>query len=469
MTITMPHDWYPRDYQLPALQALDEGCRRVIMLWHRKAGKDTTALNWVAARMMDEPISCLYMLPEFGQAKRIIMRELNDRGQTYLDQAFPKEIRAGEPNTQEGFLRLKSGSVLQLGGFDTIDRYIGAGPRLVVMSEYALSPHAERAWQLLQPILLRNGGTAIFPYTPRGPNHGLKLYETGVKNPGDCFVSKLGCDETGITVTTAGGEVISLPEAVRRDVESGQIDEEFARQEFYCDFTSPNSGSYYGRMLDMAERQGRITNVAWDPALPVYTWWDIGFDDATAIWFVQAHRGGELRAIDYLEDEGKPLSFYLGKLNDRRADGWMFEQRGQLVPHDFAAKHFTTGTSAEQAARELGWRMTVVPATGVQEGIDAVRRVLPRFWFDAARCEIGLKRLRMYSKAWSKQLQRFTGPLHDANSHCADAFRTGVNGMRLAGMHMAPNVTQAMADGERRHMRSYHQTQAATDFSVWDR
>jgi hypothetical protein len=414
-----------------------------------------------------EPVSVLYMLPEFGQAKRIIMRELNDKGQTYIDQAFPEILRAGPPNTQEGFLRLVNGSVLQLGGFDTIDRYIGAGPRLVVMSEYALSPHAPRAWQLLQPILLRNGGTAIFPYTPRGPNHGLELYETGLRNPSEWFVSKLACDQTGIDVTTAKGDVITLAQAVKRQVESGDIDEEFARQEFYCDFTSPNSGSYYGRMLDMAESQGRITSVQWDPALPVYTWWDIGWSDLNAIWFVQHHRGGELRCIDYLEDEGKPLSYYLGQLNDRKALGWMFEPRGQLVPHDFGSHEYTLGTTPEQAARELGWRMTVVPASDVMHGIDAVRRILPRCWFDATKCAVGLKRLRMYTKKWSQQLLRFTDPLHDSNSHGADAFRCGVMGMRLAGMHLAPNITQAMRDGERRHLRGTMPVVAPADFSVW--
>jgi hypothetical protein len=220
-------------------------------------------------------------------------------------------------------------------------------------------------------------------------------------------------------------------------------------------------------MLDMAESQGRITTVQWDPALPVYTWWDIGWSDLNAIWFVQHHRGGELRCIDYLEDEGKPLSYYLGQLNDRKAMGWMFEPRGQLVPHDFGSHEYVLGTTPEQAARDLGWRMTVVPASDVMHGIDAVRRILPRCWFDATKCAKGLERLRMYTKKWSQQLLRFTDPLHDANSHGADAFRTGVMGMRLAGMHLAPNVSQALLDGERRHLRGTMPVVAPTDFNVW--
>lgn len=459
--IVIPHNWAPRDYQLPALRALDSGCKRALLLWHRKSGKDTTALNWVAKTMVQRPTSVLYMLPEFGQAKRIVMRELNDRGETYLDQAFPKAIRAGEPNTQEGFLKLFNGSVLQLGGFDSIDRYIGAGPKIVIMSEYAVSPHAERAWQLLQPILLRNGGTALFPYTPRGKNHGLKLYEAARNNP-DWHCSKLTVDDTRLTSEDGA----PLSDLVLRDIERGVLDEEYARQEFWCSFEAPNSGSYFGRMLEQAEAQGRICAVPWDPSLPVYTWWDIGTDDANVIWFVQAHRGGELRFIDYLEDEGQPLSYYLDALNTRRADGWRFEPTGQLVPHDFASREYVTGESPEQAARKMGWRMTVVPATSVQEGIDAVRRVLPRCWFDGERCKVGLDRLRNYTKRWSAELQRFAGPLHDANSHAADAFRTGVMGMRMAGMHIAKNVTQAEHEGRMAH-QPLRPFVAAVDFNVW--
>ena len=458
--IRMPYQWAPRGYQLPALQRLDSGCKRALLMWHRRAGKDAMTLNWCAKTMATAPTSVLYLLPEFKQAKRVLFRELNSEGKRHIDQAFPAAIVTGS-NETEGVIKLWNGSVFQIGGFDTIDSYVGVGPKIVVMSEYAVSQHGPRAWQLLQPILLANGGTAIFPYTPRGKNHGRDLFETAKNNP-DWFCSKLTVEQTNLTLPDG----LRLEDAVRRDIENGTLDEEFARQEFWCSFEAPNSGSYYGRMLEQAEAQGRICAVPWDPSLPVYTWWDIGTDDANVIWFVQAHRGGELRFIDYLEDEGQPLSFYLDALNERRKMGWKFEPTGQLVPHDFASREYTTGESPEQAARKMGWRMTVVPATGVQEGIDLVRRVLPRCWFDEVRCKVGLDRLRNYTKRWSAELQRFAGPLHDASSHAADAFRTGCMGMRRAGMHIARNVTEAQRDGAMAHqpMRPFV---AATNFSVW--
>lgn len=462
--IRMPHNWEPRDYQLPALRALDSGCRNALLMWHRRAGKDALALNWVAKTMAPKPTSVLYLLPEVKQAKRVLFKELNSEGKRHVDQAFPREI-VTNINEQDGFIRLWNGSIFQIGGFDTIDSYVGVGPKVVVFSEYAVSKHGLRAYQIIQPILLNNGGITIFCYTPRGKNHGRDLFDTASKAR-DWFVSKLTVDDTGLTVPSDQGQQELLVDAVRRSIDDGTFDEEYARQEFWCSFEAPNSGSYYGRMLEQAEAQGRICAVPWDPSLPVYTWWDIGTDDANVIWFVQAHRGGELRFIDYLEDEGQPLSYYLDALNSRRADGWRFEPLGQLVPHDFASREYVTGESPEQAARKMGWRMTVVPATSVQEGIDAVRRVLPRCWFDAERCKVGLDRMRNYTKRWSPELQRFAGPLHDANSHAADAFRTGVMGMRMAGMHIAKNVTQAEYEGRMAH-QPLRPFVAAVDFNVF--
>lgn len=435
----MPNEWEPRPHQLGALGALDSGCRRVVLLWHRRAGKDAMTVNWCAKTMATTPTSVLYLLPEFKQAKRVLWREIDpSTGKTHIDQAFPAAIREGEGNKTEGFLRLFNGSVLQLGGFDTIDSYVGIGPRVVVFSEFAVSQHAMRAWQLVLPMLLMNGGTAIFPYTPRGKNHGKELYDLAERSP-DWFCQKLTIDETRIVA----------PEVIKAEINSGSFTEDYARQEFWCSFEAPNSGSYYGRLIEAAEAEGRLTDVDWKPELPVCTWWDIGVSDATAIWFIQPERSGRIRVIDYYEAEGEGLAHYLDQLERRRAKGWMFDAGGQYVPHDFASREFSAGKSPQGVAREMGWRMTVVPAGDIQHGIDNVRRVLPRCYFDKTRCAPGLNHLREYRKRWSDQLQTFLGPLHDSHSHAADAFRTGVNGMRDAGFAMAPNPSQA-ALNERR-------------------
>jgi phage terminase large subunit len=401
------------------------------------------------------------MFPELGQGIRALFNELNSTGKTHIDQAFPVGLLKGKPDKQSGVVRLDNGSILQVGGFDSIERYIGSGPSVVVMSEAATSVHAERAWQLVQPILLNNNGIAIFPYTPRGAGFGKDLYDMAVKSP-DWHCTKLTVDDTKIILPDGK----RLLDEVQRSIIEGEMDHDFAQQEFWCSFTAPNTGVYYARQLETAEREGRITAVPHDPGLPVYTWWDIGTHDSTAIWFAQAHRGGELRLIDYYEASGQSLSHYLDVLNTKRMQGWAFEPRGQLVPHDFGNHEFSTGMTRMQHAQQMGWRMTVVPRpVSVEDGIDAVRRVLPRCWFDRERCAAGLVHLREYTKQFSKALQMFTGPKHDVHSDSADAFRTGIIGMKLAGMHVAKNVTQAQREG--RMGGGPRPVVVATDFSVW--
>ncbi len=462
IAIRMPHEWEPRSYQIPALAALDQGCRRVLLLHHRRSGKDACALNWVAKRMATKPTSCLYMFPELGQGIRALFNELNSTGKTHIAQAFPEALLASKPDKQSGVVRLGNGSILQVGGFDSIDRYIGSGPSIVVMSEYATSTYAAPAWQLLQPILLNNNGVAIFPFTPRGAGAGKDLYDLVKDNP-EWHCTKLTVDQTNIVLPDGQ----RLADVVREEIRKGDLDNDFAQQEFWCSFTAPNTGVYYARQLEAAEREGRITAVPHDPELPVYTWWDIGYNDVNAIWFVQAHGGGEIRCIDYYESAGQDLGHYLEVLNRKRMQGWAFEPRGQLVPHDFGITEYSTGMTRVQTAQKLGWRMTVVPRpNSVDDGIDAVRRVLPRCWFDRECCAVGLVHLGEYTKMFSKQLQMFTGAKHDVHSNGADAFRTGVMGMRLAGMHIAKNVTQAQLEGSM--TRGYGRpVVAATDFSVW--
>jgi phage terminase large subunit len=457
--ITMPaNGWLPRRHQLAFFRALDAGVKRHVLVWHRRAGKDSCAINWAASEMADRPTSVLHLLPELTQAKRVLWREVDkETGLTHIKQAFPEPLLQ-QVNESEGFLRLKNGSIYQVGGFDRIDSYVGIGPQVVIMSEYAISPHAERAWNLLTPILRANDGVAIFAFTPRGHNHGKALFDAASKAEG-WFVSRLSIDDTGLVPV----------EAIKADIDAGLVDEETARQEWWVSWEAPNTGSYYGRAIEKLEAAGQVTDLAWEPSMPVYTAWDIGVSDATAIWFFQPYKTGWVNVIDYHEGEGEGLPHYLSLLNDRKAAGWTFDPRGQLVPHDFAARDFTSGEAPTQAAQRLGWRMTVVPLHDREHGIDAVRRLLPKCRFDRTRCAKGLERLKLYRKQWSKQLQVFTGPLHDVNSNGSDAFRYLAMGLRQAGFQTASSAR--VAEIQARDERPFAQAGvvvARTDWSAFD-
>jgi hypothetical protein len=199
------------------------------------------------------------------------------------------------------------------------------------------------------------------------------------------------------------------------------MSEDHYAQEFECSWTAAIQGAYYGRLVEAAERDGRVTRVPYDPALPVETWWDLGIGDATAIWFAQRLRSGEVHLIDYYEASGEALAHYVQQIQSRP---WVWGDH--VLPHDVRARALQTGRTTEEAFRELGLKPVVQAAHKIEAGIEAVRVLLPRCWFDAERCRRGLDCLRQYRKTWDDARQIFADrPLHDFTSHGSDAFRYG--------------------------------------------
>lgn len=433
MTIEVPHNWQPRPYQMPAWSALEGGCRRAILVWHRKAGKDLLALNWTVTQAVERVGVYWHVFPTARQGRKIVWDGVTKDGRTFLDH-WPRELVARKSDT-EMKLKLRNDSVWQVVGSDNYDEaLIGGNPVGLVMSEYALQNPS--CWDFLRPVLAENGGWAIFPYTPRGRNHGHKLFEMARKNP-DWFAERLGASMTG-AVSRA---------AIEAERAAGMPDE-LIEQEFECSFEASMVGSYYGKLMSAAEAQGRITSVPYDPLLEVETWWDIGVHDATAIWFVQ-RAGRETRLIDYYEAAGVGLDHYVKVLRERD-----YAYARHIAPFDIEVKEFGSGRTRLEQAASLGVRFRVAPRVPQADGINAVRTLLPSCWFDATRCEKGIEALRMYQKEWDEERKVFNdAPLHDWTSHACDAFRYGALMQRgkPAGFAPAPNgglrtFTAASAD-----------------------
>jgi hypothetical protein len=210
--------------------------------------------------------------------------------------------------------------------------------------------------------------------------------------------------------------------------------EEMIQQEYFCSFDAPFVGSYYGPQMLAAEKQGRILDmIPYDSKLPVHTWWDIGVDDSTTIWFVQMY-GMEIRLIDYYENSGEGLGHY-AKVLSGQARG--YEHMGEyfygshLGPHDIEVRELGTGKSRREVAKSLGIRFNVAKVHEIMDGIEMVRTTLSRCYFSKLRCERGIEALRQYRKKWDENNKVFLNhPLHDWTSHAADSFRTGAMGMR---------------------------------------
>jgi hypothetical protein len=409
--------WKPRDYQLPVWRYFENGGKRAVCVWHRRAGKDEFCLHLAAVKAQERPATYWHMLPEAAQARKAIWEAVNPHsGKRRIDEAFPRALRA-TTREHEMLIRFRNGSTWQVVGSDNYDSLIGSPPAGVVFSEYALADPS--AWNFIRPILAENGGWAVFIYTPRGPNHGQDLYQYAKADPA-WFAELLTVDDTGAIAP----EVLAQE---KRELLAthGAHGEALFRQEYYCSFTAAIIGAYYGREMEQAEAGGRIAANVYDPALAVHTAWDLGLSDHTAIWFFQ-QSGFDIRVVDYYAASGFGLDHYARVLQDR---GYTYGRH--LWPHDGARGELGTGKTLRETAAGLGFAATIVKRLPVEDGVNAVRKILPRCWFDREKCAEGLKALRQYRRQWDDARKVFyERPLHDWCSHPADAFRTLAVGLQ---------------------------------------
>lgn len=183
-------------------------------------------------------------------------------------------------------------------------------------------------------------------------------------------------------------------------------------------FLASSEGLYYGSQMVLARAERRIGSVPHDAHVSCFTAWDLGYNDATAIWIYQ-FVGKEIHLIEYIEDFGKPLTHYLEVLSKKT-----YTYSKHFVPHDASAHELSTGLSRVEVARGLGFTFTVANRLPVMEGIDAARAVFNRCWFDESRCGKGICALENYKKEWNERLGCWDSkPLHNFASHGADAFR----------------------------------------------
>lgn len=351
------------------------------------------------------------MLPEAAQARKAIWDAVNPHtGIRRIDEAFPLELRESTRD-HEMSIRFKSGSLWQVVGSDNFNSLIGSPPAGVIFSEWSIAKPS--AWAYLRPILAENGGWALFIYTSRGHNHGYKLLKSAEKS--GWFTQLLTVEET----KAISDEVLEneRQEYTREyGVDQGEA---LFMQEYFCDFNAPILGAYYGR--EMRKAEGRITKVAYDPEVPVHTAWDLGYTDDTAIWFYQVVRG-EIHVLECHVSSGHPLEFYSALVK-----GKPYKYGFHYLPHDARAKTLASGGKSieEQMWEQLGNKeVCIVPNLGIEDGIQAARRILPRCWFDEEKCADGLEALRQYQREWDEDKKVFRErPRHDWTSHAADAFR----------------------------------------------
>lgn len=439
MDVELPHGWNPRPYQRQSWEAWEQGVKRLLLVWHRRAGKDDVALNMAAVAAHQRVANYWHCLPLYEQARKAIWEAINPHtGRRRIDEAFPPALRKRTDNGSMT-IEFKSGSIWRVVGSDNPDSLVGAPPAGIVFSEWALANPS--AWGYLAPILAENGGWAVFITTPRGRNHVKSMLDMARSNP-QWFAEVLTPTETGFPIDRVEEQRHEYHAIFGADAGDALID-----QEYWCSFEAAVLGAYWGKEMLRAEREGRICDVPYDPDVPVQTAWDLGVGDSTAIWFFQVLHGG-VNIIDHYEANGKGADHYAQVLYEKAlAHGeWRdfvtfggelresalkegdtalgYKYGTHWIPHDGKVKEWGTGKTRVETLLALKVTPRVVPLSSVDDGINAARRLLPTCRFDRQRCAKGLEALREYRREWDDQKKVFKdAPLHNWTSHSADAFR----------------------------------------------
>lgn len=415
-TVTLPHHYEPRPYQIPLLAAMDSGCKRAVQVWHRRAGKEKTDLAGIVVKKMMERVGTyFYVFPTFVQGRKVLWDGADRDGFRFIDH-IPKEL-IENINSTEMKVRLVNGSLLQVIGSDKFDSVMGTNPIGIVFSEYSLQDPV--CWGYFRPILAENGGWALFNFTPRGENHAYQLYELAKANPYDPVTNPLGWFVSLLTVQDTQAVPAAVLEQERLETIRLDGNDAIHQQEYYCSFTAPIAGGYYAAQIARAYRDGRVGPVPHETRLAVDTWWDLGLNDRMAIWFTQAV-GQEIRVIDYMEGTGQGLPFYIGKLQQK---GYVYGRH--TAPHDIEVRELTNGKTRRDTAEALGIKFEVAPKIAVLEGIDACRGLFDKCYFDADKTREGINALKNYVKQYDEKRKTFlNAPYHNWASNGADAFRT---------------------------------------------
>lgn len=376
-----------------------------------------------AAFMSRDPMPLYgFVAPFRSQAKSVVWEYLK----------FYSQPIAADSNESELTVTLLNGSKIRLFGADNADAIRGLGFSGIYMDEFG--DFKPSVWgNVIRPALSDRQGWAVFGGTPKGKNQFWDIRQTAAKLKDEWFLLELPASKSGLL---PDGELA----AARAQLSKDQYD-----QEYECSFEAAILGAFYGEDLREATDEGRICKVDYQPEVPVHTAWDLGYRDDTAVWWYQVIRG-EIHVLDYYAVSGANIDELGAVVNSKP-----YRYGKHYLPHDARAKTLASGGKSviEQMAEHLGINnMAIVPDLSVQDGIQAVRQMLPQTWFDEERCFDGVEALRQYQREYDEDKKAFRQtPRHDWTSHPADAMRMLAIAWRIEPKVKPPDVIKPLMVG----------------------
>jgi len=264
------------------------------------------------------------------------------------------------------------------------------------------------SWNVLIPTIRKEKSEIWVSFNPE-----LETDETYqrfvVYPPADCISIKINWSDNPWFPETLRLEKDGLKD---RDLEAyNQVWEGLCRQSV--------DGAIFGKELQQAELDGRITRVPYDPTKPVHAIFDLGWADSTSIWFLQ-FVGMETRLIRYLEDSQKTITHYMATM---QTFGYVYDTI--WLPHDAGNQTLAAaGRSIGDIVRNAGFKTHILPRVPIIDSINAGRSIFPTCYFDRDNAADGINCLRHYRFEVDPATGQFgKTPLHDHYSHGADAFR----------------------------------------------
>lgn len=380
-----------------------------VIVAHRRAGKTVATIN----QIVRSALTCPHPEPRTGYVAPLY-KQAKDVAWTYLKR-FTAPIPGAQAHESELRVDLPNGGRVRLYGADNPDGMRGIYLDDCVLDEFA-DMRARMLPEIIRPALSDRRGSLTIIGTPRGHNEFYAIAQQAIRDP-EWYSLMLKASETGLVTQEELDSARKLMTA-----------EQYA-QEYECSFEAAITGAYWGKEMAAAEADGRIGDVPLDLEQDVWTAWDLGVRDATAIWFFQILAGG-LHVVDYYEASGVGLDHYADVLRER-AEGGGYRCGPCLVPHDARVKEWGSGRTRIEQMEALGLAPQLVPDHRLMDGIGAVRETLARVRFDRERCADGIEALKQYRADYDEERKVLKPtPRHDWTSHAADAFRYLAMGWR---------------------------------------
>lgn len=375
--------------------------RYKVMYGGRGGAKSHAIARTLLVMAMNKPLRII--------CAREIQKSIKDSVHTLLADIIRAHGLTGFYEIQETVIKGRNGSEFKFRGlkYNTSDMKSLEGADIVWVEEAENVSH--NSWEILIPTIRKDCSEIWVSFNPK--NATDPTYERFVKHQDEDIIARpISWRDNPFFPAVLEKERVKLqnsdPEAYAH-IWEGQPD-------------SRRTGSVYAKNLHKARQDGRIGPVPYDPSSPVWTVWDLGFGDATAIWWVQ-RVGRELRWLDYYENSGEFIAHYAEIV---RSKPYTYAPTPVVLPHDGAANNIRGSSVAEQLA-QLGLKNIVLEReTNISGGIDRLRMVIETSCFDEKNCKDGLHALEHYRYEWNEDRGVYSDkPYHDWTSHAADAAR----------------------------------------------